>query len=120
MFQIFFEGQLPAESVRVWWPNEMGEQALYSLRVHVSRAEGGVVSDKTVEVGFRTVELVQRDMANVTGDDAAEGKTFYLSINGIPVFLKGSNLVPIHMLPEKVRSRAINIVTVLGNWPVIQ
>lgn len=78
--------------IRTWWPNGYGEQTLYKLRVHYTHSE------KTVQIGFRTIELIQE---NVSQDESL-GKTFYFSVNGVKIFAKGSNWIPSHVLPEKL------------------
>lgn len=40
-------------------------------------------------------------MIHVTGNSSgAQGLTFFFKINGYPVFMKGSNWIPTHILPE--------------------
>jgi beta-mannosidase len=52
-----------------------------------------LISTKSIQVGFRTIELVQEQMDN--------GLSFYFKVNKIPIFMKGSNWIPAHILPEK-------------------
>ena len=33
-----------------------------------------------------------------------EGKTFHFEVNNVPIFVKGSNLIPINILPELGRN----------------
>ena len=49
-------------------------------------------------IGFRTIELVQEPQAN------SDGLTFYFKVNSIPMFMKGSNWIPSHILPEKAQA----------------
>lgn len=48
-------------------------------------------------IGFRTIELIQEP------NEEDDGLTFYFKVNGIPIFMKGSNWIPSHILPEKAQ-----------------
>lgn len=107
----------------MWWPNGYGEQKLYNLKVtwedsrnnEVTRKENRIMGhEKTVRIGFRTVELVQdilRKFNRILKSDetkihfdlnfSANGLTFYFKINGVAMFMKGSNWIPSHILPEE-------------------
>ncbi|CAG9789387.1 unnamed protein product [Diatraea saccharalis] len=86
--------------VRSWWPNGYGNQNLYDLDVVLSQ-ENNAVSKKHVRVGFRTLELVQVDISEkLRNATFGQGLTFHFEVNGYPLFMKGSNWIPAHVLPE--------------------
>lgn len=90
------------DRVERWWPNGSGKQSLYGLRVQWEdtrinevnyRNKTFFTSERTVNIGFRTIELVQEPIDS--------GLSFYFKINNIPIFMKGSNWIPASILPEK-------------------
>ncbi|XP_050296172.1 beta-mannosidase-like [Anthonomus grandis grandis] len=84
--------------VHLWWPNGYGSQPLYEVEVTFASAQASDdVLSKKVKIGFRTVELVQETLDT--------GATFYFKINGEPIFAKGSNEIPINVLPELGQDR---------------
>uniref|UniRef100_A0A8C1XD14 Beta-mannosidase n=1 Tax=Cyprinus carpio TaxID=7962 RepID=A0A8C1XD14_CYPCA len=88
-----------SKNVSLWWPFGHGEQFLYYLTIDVS-LEGG----ETFNVAFRTVELVQEPIPS------SPGLSFYFRINGKPIFLKGSNWIPVHAFQDQVTTDMITIL----------
>ncbi|HEX6717877.1 MAG TPA: glycoside hydrolase family 2 protein [Pyrinomonadaceae bacterium] len=78
---------------RLWWPNGLGAQPLYSFRAR-SLVKGRVTNEKLTRTGLRTLELrQQRDEA---------GRSFTFVINGVPVFAKGGNWIPADSFPTRI------------------
>ncbi len=59
----------------------MGEAYLYPLRFEIKTESGGFVYSAQLDYGIRTVEVVR-------GKDEF-GESFYIRLNGKPVFIKG-------------------------------
>ncbi|XP_046449905.1 beta-mannosidase-like [Daphnia pulex] len=89
-----FQLRIGADQIEPWMPNGYGNPTLYNLSVSYSENEQVAIA-KNLLIGFRTVVLVEDDLQ--TG-----GRTFYLQVNDVPIFLKGSNWIPADVLPELV------------------
>ena len=73
------------KSPKLWWSNGLGEPHLYSFRTDLT--VNNQTSDAwTEEVGLRSLKIINRP--------DKDGKTFYVELNGIPVFAKGANYIP--------------------------
>ncbi|GJM63474.1 beta-mannosidase [Persicobacter diffluens] len=73
------------EDPKLWWPNGMGEQHLYEYRADL-RINGKLADRQEQRIGFKTVEVVN--------EPDADGESFYLKVNGKPLFMKGTNYIP--------------------------
>ena len=72
------------KNIKKWWPNGMGEQKLYDVRLEIKSED--YISKISKSIGLRTIELV-------TENDSI-GTNFFFKINGIPTFMKGVNYIP--------------------------
>ena len=77
----------------LWWPNGMGERKFYTYTIEVG---SDVITRK---VGLRKVEIVnEKDRDAKTGKD---GLSFYIKVNGVPVFAKGADWIPCDALDSR-------------------
>jgi beta-mannosidase len=75
---------------RLWWTHDVGEPALYMLRV-ILRQDGCELGQQRQQVGIRTLELDQ------SPDTAEPGTRFFrFVLNGVPIFARGANWIPAH------------------------
>ncbi len=85
------EFSIKVENPDLWWPVGYGSQKLYTIDVHLSGA-GKTIYQAVKKVGFRRVDIDQ-------SPHPIEGNYFIFRINNTDIFMKGSNLVPLDLVP---------------------
>lgn len=70
---------------KLWWSNGLGEPHLYRFRTDVT-ANKELLDSKTEKVGIRSLKVIHQP--------DKDGHTFYIELNGRPVFAKGANYIP--------------------------
>ncbi len=85
----------------LWWPNNMGAQSLYELRVELLTNET-VIDSVTRRIGLRTIELDRHK------DEW--GETFQFKCNGVALFAKGANWVPSHVFASEVSRDSLDLL----------
>ena len=79
-----FSVPIKIDNPQLWWPNGLGKQHLYHIKINLKRKE--TVSTVSEDFGIRNIALV--------GDSANGQPNFYFMVNGIPTFAKGVNYIP--------------------------
>ncbi|QYM79121.1 glycoside hydrolase family 2 protein [Horticoccus luteus] len=81
---------LALDAPQLWWPNGHGAQPLYTVHVAAFEADGRAFGQWSQRIGLRTLAL----------DRSADqwGESFRFVVNGRPLFAKGANWVPAHIL----------------------
>ena len=77
------------ENAKLWWPNEMGEQAMTEFEVKIYK-DNKLVDTQKVKTGIRQIELVE--------EPDSIGCAMYFKVNGKKVYIKGANYVPEEMI----------------------
>ena len=98
------------ESPELWWPKGRGEAALYDVTVALVRNDR-TVDSRTFRHGIRTVAI---DRASATG---VGGGRFQFVVNGEPLFILGTNWVPVDAYHSRDVARipaALDLVDEVG------
>lgn len=83
---------------QLWWPNGLGDQPLYRVKVILSQADQ-VLDENEYQLGLRTLELRQ------TPDEW--GRCFTFVVNGEPFFVKGSDWIPADSFPTRITDASL-------------
>ncbi|WP_433121475.1 glycoside hydrolase family 2 protein [Micromonospora sp. CA-246542] len=78
----------------LWWPRGYGEQARHLLEVSLHAPDGDTLDTWSRRIGFRSVRL------DTTPDE--HGTPFALSVNDVPVFVRGVNWIPDDAFPTRI------------------
>lgn len=89
------------KNAKLWWTWNLGTPYLYKFTVQVSHLANPnhYLDYKTTSVGLRTIKWEQDLDAN------GFGSSFYAVLNGVPVYMRGSNYIPPDMfMPRALRN----------------
>jgi beta-mannosidase len=90
--------KLPIPRPQLWWPNGYGSQPLYQVEISMKQADpfsGAALDRRVYQIGLRTIQLRQ--------EQDAWGRSFEFIVNGVRIFVKGSNWIPADSFPTRIR-----------------
>jgi len=92
--RVFSYISINIDNPHLWWPNGMGEQALYNYEV-VLVVNGEIADRRIGKIGIREICILEEPFTK----EAGPGISFWLQINGQRVFCKGGNWIPMELWP---------------------
>ena len=87
------KAEIRVKNPRLWWPNGLGEQPLYTLRVRAEK-DGTAQDERILRLGLRTM--------TVSREKDAWGEEFALCCNGVRFFAMGADYIPEDNLPGRM------------------
>lgn len=90
------------ENPQLWWTKELSgkdSQPLYNVSIALC-GDGKILTEKSLDIGLRTLILDRsRD---------EYGANFRFILNGIPLFIKGANVIPYDSFPDRTDEAFVN------------
>ena len=95
------KGEITIDEPKLWWPRDYGEQPLYTVELTLVR--GGEVLDTCAKtIGLRAL--------SVSTARVKDGSEFCFVVNGVKIFAKGANYIPVDNLLPRITPERIQRV----------
>ncbi len=90
------------DNPKLWWTNGLGAPSLYRLNSTL-QINNNTIDEQNTNYGIRTVKIIQKP--------DSIGKSFYVELNGIPIFMKGADYIPNDIFPSRVTNKVYEQIT---------
>ena len=110
--RVTMETEANASAIQLWWPSGLGAQPRYNLTVALACGNHHAPVSATRMVGFRYVALVTGNdtdpdfVARAAASEGTGSHGMYLRVNGVVLFSKGANVIPMEELEGRLSADA--------------
>lgn len=90
------------ENLKLWWPNDYGDQPLYIVRTTLLDEDGTSLESITRRIGLRTLTISQ--------EKDEWGNEFAFCVNGVKIFTRGGNYIPDDCLYTRITEKKLDYI----------